>query len=115
MKEVKSCLYTEFNDSDRKKTIGENIAAAKVIDREVIHTKANAYSQTAALAILYGNIAPEGAAVKAGAVPAGMLKFKGPAKVFNSEEEVTPAIMKGKIKTVMWSSSATKDQKAGRE
>ena len=81
------------------KTIGENIAGANVIDREVIHTKANAYSQTGGLAILYGNIAPEGAAVKAGAVPAGMLKFKGPAKVFNSEEEVTPAIMKGKIKS----------------
>jgi dihydroxy-acid dehydratase len=81
------------------KTIGENIAGAKVIDREVIHTKANAYSQTGGLAILYGNIAPEGAAVKAGAVPAGMLKFKGPAKVFNSEEEVTPAIMRGKIKS----------------
>jgi dihydroxy-acid dehydratase len=70
-----------------------------VIDREVIHTRANAYSQTGGLAILYGNIAPEGAAVKAGAVPAGMLKFKGPAKVFNSEEEVMPAIMKGKIKS----------------
>jgi dihydroxy-acid dehydratase len=50
------------------------------------------------LAILYGNIAPEGAVVKAGAVPAAMLKFKGSAKVFNSEEEVTPAIMQGKIK-----------------
>jgi dihydroxy-acid dehydratase len=98
MKEVKSLLYTDLMTVTGK-TIGENIAAAKVIDREVIHTKANAYSQTGGLAILYGNIAPEGAAVKAGAVPAGMLKFKGPAKVFNSEEEVTPAIMKGKIKT----------------
>ncbi len=98
MKEVKSLLYTDLMTVTGK-TIGENIAAAKVIDREVIHTKANAYSQTGGLAILYGNIAPEGAAVKAGAVPAGMLKFKGPAKVFNSEEEVTPAIMKGKIKS----------------
>jgi dihydroxy-acid dehydratase len=98
MKEVKSLLYTDLMTVTGK-TIGENIAGAKVIDREVIHTKANAYSQTGGLAILYGNIAPEGAAVKAGAVPAGMLKFKGPAKVFNSEEEVTPAIMKGKIKS----------------
>jgi dihydroxy-acid dehydratase len=97
MKEVKSLLYTDLMTVTAK-TIGENIAGAKVIDREVIHTKANAYSQTGGLAILYGNIAPEGAAVKAGAVPAGMLKFKGPAKIFNSEEEVTPAIMKGKIK-----------------
>jgi dihydroxy-acid dehydratase len=97
MKEVKSLLYTDLMTVTGK-TIGENIAGAKVIDREVIHTKANAYSQTGGLAILYGNIAPEGAAVKAGAVPAGMLKFSGPAKIFNSEEEVTPAIMKGKIK-----------------
>ena len=97
MKEVKSLLYTDLMTVTGK-TIGENIAGAKVIDREVIHTKANAYSQTGGLAILYGNIAPEGAEVKAGAVPAGMLKFKGPAKIFNSEEEVTPAIMKGKIK-----------------
>jgi dihydroxy-acid dehydratase len=64
----------------------------------VIHTKAKAYSQTGGLAILFGNIAPEGAAVKSGAVPPGMLKHKGPAKVFDSEEEVTPAIIKGKIK-----------------
>jgi len=98
MKEVKSLLYTDLMTVTGK-TIGENIAGAKVIDRDVIHTKANAYSQTGGLAILYGNIAPEGAAVKAGAVPASMLKFKGPAKVFNSEEEVTPAIMKGKIKS----------------
>jgi dihydroxy-acid dehydratase len=98
MKEVKSLLYTDLVTVTGK-TIGENIAGAKVIDRDVIHTKANAYSQTGGLAILYGNIAPEGAAVKAGAVPAGMLKFKGPAKVFDSEEEVTPAIMKGKIKS----------------
>jgi dihydroxy-acid dehydratase len=98
MKEIKSLLYLDLMTVTGK-TIGENIAGARVIDREVIHTRANAYSQTGGLAILYGNIAPEGAAVKAGAVPVGMLKFKGPAKVFNSEEEVTPAIMKGKIKS----------------
>jgi len=76
MKEVKSLLHTDLMTVTGK-TIGENIAGARVIDREVIRTKANAYSQTGGLAILYGNIAPEGAAVKAGAVPAGMLKFKG--------------------------------------
>jgi dihydroxy-acid dehydratase len=98
MKEVKSLLYTDLMTVTGK-TIGENISGARVMDREVIRTKAKAHSQTGGLAILFGNIAPEGAAVKAGAVPAGMLKFKGPAKVFNSEEEVTPAIMKGKIKS----------------
>jgi dihydroxy-acid dehydratase len=98
MKEVKSLLYTDLMTVTGK-TIGENIAGAKVIDREVIRTKARAHSQTGGLAILYGNIAPEGAVVKAGAVPAEMLKFKGPARVFDSEDAVTPAIMQGKIKS----------------
>ena len=97
MKEVKNLLHLELMTVTRK-TIGKNITGARVLDREVIRTKARAHSQTGGLAILFGNIAPEGAAVKAGAVPAGMLKFKGPAKVFDSEEEVTPAIMQGKIK-----------------
>ena len=97
MKEVKNLLHLDLLTVTGK-TIGENIAGARVLDREVIRTKARAHSQTGGLAILFGNIAPEGAAVKAGAVPPGMLKFKGPAKVFDSEEEVTPAIMQGKIK-----------------
>ena len=98
MKEVKSLLHTDLITVTGK-TIGENIAGVKVIDREVIRTKAKAHSQTGGLAILYGNIAPEGAVVKAGAVPAEMLKFKGPARVFDSEDAVTPAIMQGKIKS----------------
>ena len=98
MKEVKNLLHPDLMTVTGK-TIGENIAGAKVIDHEVIHSKAKAYSQTGGLAILYGNIAPEGAAVKAGAVPAEMLKFKGPARVFDSEDAVTPAIMQGKIKS----------------
>jgi dihydroxy-acid dehydratase len=97
MKEVKDLLHLDLMTVTGK-TIGKNIAGARVLDREVIRTKARAHSQTGGLAILFGNIAPEGAAVKAGAVPPGMLKFKGPAKVFDSEEEVTPAIMQGKIK-----------------
>ena len=98
MKEVKSLLYKDLMTVTGK-TIGENIAGAKVIDRDVIRSKAKAHSQTGGLAILYGNIAPEGAAVKAGAVPPEMLKFQGPARVFDSEDAVTPAIMQGKIKS----------------
>jgi dihydroxy-acid dehydratase len=97
MKEVKDLLNLDLMTVTGK-TIGKNIANAKVMDREVIRTRAKAHSQTGGLAILYGNIAPDGAAVKAGAVPAAMLKFTGKARVFNSEEEVTPAIMQGKIK-----------------
>jgi dihydroxy-acid dehydratase len=70
-----------------------------VLDREVIHTKASAYSKTGGLAILFGNLAPDGAVVKKGAVPPNMLKHKGPARVFDSEEEATIAIMKDKIKS----------------
>ena len=82
MKEIKNLLHLDLMTVTGK-TIGENIAGSKVIDREVIRTRARAYSQTGGLAILFGNIAPEGAAVKAGAVPQGMLEFKGPAKVFD--------------------------------
>lgn len=79
-------------------TIKKNIAGAKVLDRDVIRTRAKAYSSTGGLAILFGNLAPDGAVVKKGAVPAEMMTFKGPARVFDSEEESTKAIMEQKIK-----------------
>ena len=97
MKEVKNLLHLDLMTVTGK-SIGENIAGSRVLDREVIRTRARAHSKTGGLAILFGNLAPEGAAVKSGAVPPDMLKHRGPAKVFDSEEEVTPAIMKGKIK-----------------
>ncbi len=97
MKEVKNLLHLDLMTVTGK-TIGENISGSKVLDREVIRTKFRAHSQTGGLAVLFGNLAPEGAVVKKGAVSPEMLKHKGPAKVFDSEEEVTKAIMKNKIK-----------------
>jgi dihydroxy-acid dehydratase len=97
MKEVKKLLHLDLITVTGK-LVGDNIKDARVLDREVIRTKAKAHSQTGGLSILFGNIAPEGAVIKSGAVPPAMLKHKGPAKVFESEEEVTPAIMAGKIK-----------------
>lgn len=97
MNEVKSLLHTDLSTVTGK-TIGENIKGKHVLDREVIRTKARAHSQTGGLAILFGNLAPDGAVVKKGAVSPAMLKHKGPAKVFDSEEMATPAIMEGKIK-----------------
>jgi dihydroxy-acid dehydratase len=97
MREVKDLLHLDLMTVTGK-TVGENLVGIKVIDRTVIHSKADAYSQTGGLAILFGNIAPEGAVVKKAAVAPEMLKHSGPARVFNSEEEVTPAIMGGKIK-----------------
>jgi dihydroxy-acid dehydratase len=80
------------------KTIGENIAGVKTLNSEVIHSVKTAHSATGGLAILFGNIAPEGSAVKKAAVAPEMMVHSGPARVFNSEEEATKAIMGKKIK-----------------
>jgi dihydroxy-acid dehydratase len=81
------------------KSVTQIIAEVKVLDREVIHSVPEAYSATGGIAILFGNLAPEGAVVKRAAVAPEMLVHQGPAKVFDSEEEATSAIMSGKIKT----------------
>jgi dihydroxy-acid dehydratase len=79
------------------KTVGENIKDAYVKDSSVIRNFENAYSKDGGLAILWGNIAPDGAVVKKGAVLEKMMVHKGPAKVYNSEEECMAAIMNGKV------------------
>jgi dihydroxy-acid dehydratase len=80
------------------KTVGRNIARARVLDRAVIRSKNKAYSRTGGLAILFGNLAPEGAVVKKGAVAPEMMVHQGPARVFDSEEAATRAIMGSQIK-----------------
>lgn len=79
------------------KTVSENIKDAYITDPEVIRARENAYSSDGGLAILWGNIAPDGAVVKKGAVLPEMMVHSGPARVFNSEEECMDAIMSGKI------------------
>jgi dihydroxy-acid dehydratase len=74
------------------------INAGKVRNREVIRSATKPYSKTGGLAILFGNLAPEGAVVKSGAVDPGMMAHDGPARVFENEEEATRGIMKGDIK-----------------
>ena len=78
-------------------TVAENLKDVTVKDREIIRTKETAYSQDGGLAILWGNLAPDGAVVKKGAVLPEMMVHKGPAKVYNSEEDCMAAIMGGKI------------------
>ncbi len=78
-------------------SVRQNITAARVRDRKVIRTAANPYSRTGGLSILFGNLAPEGAVVKSGAVAPQMMVHSGPAKVFDSEDAATAAIMKGSI------------------
>lgn len=79
------------------KTVGENIANARILDSNVIRSKETAYSADGGLAILWGNIGPDGAVVKKGAVLPEMLVHEGPAKVFNSEEESIEAILTDKV------------------
>lgn len=79
------------------KTLGENIADAVNRDPEVIRPVENPYSKTGGIAVLRGNLAPDGCVVKRSAVAPEMLVHEGPAKVFESEEEAIAAIYGGKI------------------
>ena len=79
------------------KTVGENIEGAYIKDTSVIRSFEAPYSKDGGLAILWGNIAPDGAVVKKGAVLGEMMVHSGPAKVYNSEEECMEAIMGGKV------------------
>ena len=79
------------------KTLGENIANAVNRDPQVIRTIDNPYSKTGGIAVLRGNLAPNGCVVKRSAVAAEMLVHEGPAKVFDSEEEAIAAIYGGQI------------------
>jgi len=81
------------------KTLGENLKDldAKVTNNEIVRPIDNPYSEEGGIAILYGNIAPEGCCVKQSAVAPEMMQNTGTAKVFISEEETVEAILGGKI------------------
>jgi dihydroxy-acid dehydratase len=80
------------------KTLGENIADSKITDEACIHTLDNAYSQQGGLSILTGNIAAEGSVVKTAGVDPKMLVHKGPAVIFESQEEACEGILAGQVK-----------------
>ncbi len=80
------------------KTVGENIAHAVNRNPEIIRPLDNPYSKTGGIAVLKGNIAPDGCVVKQAAVAPEMMVHEGPARVFNSEDEAIAAIYAGKIK-----------------
>ena len=79
------------------KTLGENIAAAVNLDPQVIRPFENPYSPTGGIAVLRGNLAPEGSVVKRSAVEPKMLVHEGPARVFDCEEDANAAINAGTI------------------
>ncbi len=80
------------------KTLAENLQGVKNLDTTVIRDIDNPYSPTGGIAILFGSLAPDGAVVKRSAVAPDMLVHKGPARVFDSEDEAREAIFGGKIK-----------------
>jgi dihydroxy-acid dehydratase len=79
--------------------VADNLATVKVLDDNVIRPLARAYHEQGGIAILKGNLAPEGAVVKQSGVDPSMLVNEGTARVFESEEEATRAILDGKIKS----------------
>lgn len=79
------------------KKVKENISGSKILNKEVIREVSDPYIKDGGIAILWGNLAPEGCVVKRSAVDPSMYHHKGKARVFNSEEESLEAIMNGKI------------------
>ncbi len=79
------------------KTLGENVAGVQNRDTTVIRPTDDPYSKTGGIAVLRGNLAPDGCVVKRSAVAPEMLVHEGPAKVYESEEEAIAAIYAGKI------------------
>ncbi len=77
---------------------GTYIADAPIKDTEVIHPYEQAHSARGGLAILFGNLAPKGAVIKAGGVSEAMRKFSGPARIFESQEDAMRGILAGEVK-----------------
>jgi dihydroxy-acid dehydratase len=80
------------------KTLGENLERAGVLDSDIIRPLENPYSRQGGIAIIKGNLAPDGAVVKQSAVSPKMLNNKGRARVFDSEEAAVQSILEGEIK-----------------
>jgi dihydroxy-acid dehydratase len=98
MKELERLLHTKAKTVTGKSVAGV-IAESRNNDKEVIRPFAQAHSPIGGIAVLFGNLAPEGAVVKRAAVAEEMMFHQGTARVFDSEEEATKAIMAKKIKS----------------
>lgn len=97
MKEIEPLLNKGVKRASGK-SITKEIARARVLDSDMIRPFSKPHSKKGGLTILFGNLAPDGAVVKRGAVSPKMMKHTGKARVFDSEEEATEAILGGKIK-----------------
>ncbi len=79
-------------------TLGESIKGKGIKDDDVIRRYENAHSKRGGLAVLFGNLAPRGAVVKVGGVSAPMMKFSGPAVIFESQDDAMSGILAGNVK-----------------
>ena len=79
------------------KTVAENIAGARILNPEIIHSVENPISREGGIAVLKGNLAPDGSVVKRAAVAPEMMQHKGKARVFDCEEDALNALYAGKI------------------
>ena len=98
MHELSGLLKLEAN-TILGKPLGKIAKEAKVKNRGVIRSMSRPYAPTGGISILFGNLAPDGAVVKSAAVAPEMLVHRGSARIFDSEEEATSAIMRGKFKS----------------
>jgi len=96
LKRLKNKLNNSLNVSGEK--IFDIANKAEIFDEEVIRPFNRAYHSQGGIAVLFGNLAPQGCVVKQSAVSPKMMKFTGSAKVFNREEQAMQAILNGKIK-----------------
>lgn len=96
MKNLESLLHTDCVTCTSK-TVEENLTEVSDVDYDVIHTIDNPVRNEGGIAVLYGNIAPNGSVIKQGAVNEDMLVHSGPCKVYNSEEECVAAIENDEI------------------
>jgi len=81
------------------KPLGDIAKEARVKNKQVIRPLSQPHASTGGISILFGNLAPDGSVVKSAAVASEMLVHRGPARVFNDEEEATAVIMKGEFKS----------------
>lgn len=97
MKELQKLLNLEAKTAGLK-SVRKVLQDASVLDRDVIRPLTKPHSSKGGIAVLFGNLAPEGAVVKRSAVSPVMMKYQGKARVFDSEDDATRVIMEGKIK-----------------
>jgi dihydroxy-acid dehydratase len=97
LQEIRSLINTNALTVTGK-TIGDNIENYKSPNNEVVKTLAEPFSTAGGLAVLYGSLAPNSAVTKPAAINPKMLSFKGPARVFDSEDEANTAILNNEVK-----------------